>query len=569
MTAEQLDLSKLAIARQREIAWKAGNLSYMVLPHQRPTYDAFWEWQPTKHTIEKRREWRAAGWKFYRLWCWEIARRWGKTVLALLLVIEFCIRRPGSTGLLCTAFQNSIGSIVLKIIRTVFEPEAPPGYCPEYRTSKDGEHHLLYIPAVNSTITLVGLDLHSNKTRGNFQDFCVVTEAGFVAPGKLEEVYTAVIVSQFRGRPWAWALFESSTSPVPDHEFQTKFKEDAEGRGCHVLRTIDDSDLTEEEIEMELAELGGRETATAQREAYCRLIADEQRAVTPSFRDELHVVEPEEVERPQYAYAITALDPGTRDKCGVVWFYVDFRNAVLVVEAAYAESNKNTEIVAEVIRETEERLWQAQQPARAPLRAVRIQDLLKPPQELDVRAPHGGHQHTTEIIGAKVLPGGVVWTAPEGSLTWWHDEKRSLQANPARRITDVAAQMQLDLRELHGLSFENAKKGAGSKKAHINNLDVLLKQCRIRILKNEFTKPLIAQLRSGRWNEKRTDFEESKTLGHLDALMALAYGVRAVPWDKNPYRPSHVDPNEPDLFVSEIYEKKVMRPGSGRKRVNR
>lgn len=564
MSASAIQLSDLDETQKRHMLWKAGNLSYMVLPHQRPVYIAFWEWQGTKHLIEMRRRWKAAGWKFYRLWCWEIARRWGKTVLALLLVIEFCIRRPGSTGLLCTAFQNSIGSIVLKIIRTVFEPEAPPGYCPEYRTSKDGEHHLLYIPAVNSTITLVGLDMHSNKTRGNFQDFCVVTEAGFVAQGKLEDVYTAVIVSQFRGRPWAWALFESSTSPIPDHEFQTKFKEDCQGRDTHVLRTIEDSDLTEEEIEMELAELGGRETATAQREAFCRLIADEQRAVIPSFNPLLHLVEPDEIEVPPYAYAVTALDPGTVDLCGLVFFYLDFIAGEIIVQSSYAESNKNTDIIAEVIRSTEQQLWQAApSPARL-VRPVRIQDLLKPTTE--VRAPGVGLQHTNDIHGAKVLPGGVVWTAPEGALTWWDDEKRSLRANPARRVSDVAAQMQLDLRQLHSLSFETAKKTKGTKKSDINHLDVLFRQCRIRIVKNEANKPLIEQLRSGRWNEKRTDFERTKTLGHLDTMKALAYGVRVVPWEKNPFRPSHVDPNEPDLFVSEIYEKKVMRPAVPRRR---
>lgn len=563
MSAEALDISLLNDVQRRHMLWRAGNLSYMVLPHQRDVYDAFWAWQATKHLMENRRAWKAAGWKFYRLWCWEIARRWGKTVLAILIVIEFCIRRPGSVGLLCTAFQNSIGSIVLKILRTVFEPEAPPGYCPEYRTSKDGEHHVLYIPAVNSTITLVGLDRHSDKTRGNFQDFCLVTEAGFIAPGKLKDVYTSVIVSQFRGRPHAWALFESSTSPVPDHELQTDFKEDCQGRGTHVLRTIDESDLNEEEIAMELAELGGAETATAQREAFCRLIADEQRAVCPSFSELLHTVAANDVELPLYAFAFTSLDPGVRDKCGLVWFYLDFIRGEIIVQSSYAESNKNTAVIAEVIRSTEQELWQAVPLPTKPPQPLRIQDLLKPTTE--IRGPGAGLAHATEIHGSKVLPSGVVWNAPDGALTWWDDEKRSLRANPSRRVSDVAAQVQLDLRELHGLAFETAVKGAGSKKAHINYLDVLLKQCRLRIIRNEANKPLIAQLRSGRWNEKRTDFETSKTLGHLDALMALAYGVRVVPWAKNPWRPSHVDPNAPDLFVSEIYEKKVMRPPQTRK----
>jgi hypothetical protein len=331
-----------------------------------------------------------------------------------------------------------------------------------------------------------------------------------------------------------------------------------------VLKTIDESDLTEEEIEMELDELGGRETAVAQREAFCRVIADEQRAVCPSFNELLHVVAANDVELPLYAYAYTALDPGTRDKCGLVFFYLDFIAGEIIVQSSYAESNKNTDIIAGVIRSTESELWQAVPLPVKPPRDLRIQDLLKPTTE--VRAPGAGVQHATEIAGAKVLPGGVVWNAPEGALTWWDDEKRSLRSNPHRRVSDVAAQMQLDLRQLHGLAFETAKKGAGSKKSDINHLDVLLKQCRIRIIKNPANAPLIAQLRSGRWNEKRTDFEPSKTLGHLDALKALAYGVRVVAWDRNPWRPTHVDPNEPDLIVSEIYERKVMRKPPAQRR---
>lgn len=558
----EIDFKTLSIEQKRHVAWQAGDLSYMVLPYQRPTYDAFWAWQVTKHLIENRRKWKALGAKFHSLWVLEIGRRWGKTVLALLIVIEFCIRRPNSVGLLCTAYQNSIGSIILKIIRTVFEPEAPPGYCPQYYTSKDGETQILYISAVNSTIKLVGLDLHSGKTRGNFQDFVLITEAGFVTG--LEDTYTSVIQPQLKGRPWAFTLQESSTSDVPDHPFQTKFIPDAQLRGCWVQKTIDDTDLTEEEIELELDSVGGRETATAQREYYCRIVVDEQRAVVKTFDPARHVVEAVKV--PEYAYAITALDPGVRDKCGVVFFYVDFLTASIVVQAAFAESNQNTEEIANVIRETEARLWQATPAPRKPLRAVRIQDLLKPAAEIEARAPGAGLQTGTEIIGAKVLPGSVVWNAPEGSLTWWDDNARSLKANPARRVMDVQSQLQLDLRTLHALSFDAAVKGPGSKDAHINNLNVLFKQDRIRIVKNETTEPLIAQLRSGRWNEKFTDFEPNAALGHLDALMALAYGVRAVPWEVNPYRPAHVDPHEVDLIVPEDYQRKVMRPSQGRKR---
>lgn len=565
MSAEALDISLLNETQRRHLLWKAGNLSYMVLPYQRDVYDALWKWQGSKHKLELRRAWKAKGAKYHSLWLFEIGRRWGKTVLVILFIIEFCIRRPNSVGLLCTAYQNSIGSIILKIIRTVFEPEAPAGYCPEYRTSMDGETQLLYIPAVNATIKLVGLDLHAGKTRGNFQDFVAITEAGFVS--ELHDTYTSVIQPQMKGRPWAWSLMESSTSDIPDHDFQTVLKEDAQLREAHTFRTIDDTDLTDEEIELELDSVGGRDSAIAQREYYCRIVVDEQRAVIPEFDEGVHLLEPEQHSRPLYAFGVTSLDPGVRDKCGLVFFYLDFLSASLVVQSSWAESNQNTVQIAEVIRETERELWQAEQSAPTPPKPISIQDLLKPTAE--VLRLGSGQKHSTEIAGARVLPGNVVWQAPEGSMTWWDDEKRSLRANPARRVSDVATQLQLDLRQLHGLSFDTAFKGPGSRKAHINNLRVLFKQQRIRILKTPENAQLIAQLRSGRWNEKQTDFEPSKTLGHLDALMALAYGVRVVPWEKNPYRPTHVDPNEPDLFVSAIYEKTVMRAQPTRRKHGR
>lgn len=563
MSADDVvDPSELSPDELKALCWREGNLSYLVLPHQRDVYDAFWAWQATKHDQARRLEWARAGLLYHHLWHWEIARRWGKTVLAMLLIIEFCIRRPGSVGLLCTAYQTSIASIILKIIRTVFKPEAPNGYCPEYRTSKEGESHLLYIPAVDSTITLVGLDLHSDKTRGNFQDFCVVTEAGFVGLGKLHETYVGAITQQFRGRPWAWSIFESSTSPIPDHEFQVEFKDDAEGRGTHVLRTIEQSDLTPEEIELEEAVLGGKDTAIAQRELYCRIAVDETRAVVPEFDPDRHVVDPEEIERPEYAIAMSSLDPGTRDKCGMVWFYVDFMRACIVVEAAYAESNQNTEVIADVIRDTELRLWGGRlELVPPPLESPRIQDLLKP------TATHHGPTGSTSsraIQGADVLAGGVVWRAPEGALTWWDDKAQTLRPNPWKRISDVQAQMQLDLATLHQLHFANATKGPGSLRTVTNLLRVLFRQDRIRIIRNESTKPLIAQLRSGRWNEQHTDFEKSPRLGHLDALMALGYGARDVPWRLNPFRPLVVDPHQKDLIVPDDYVRKVLKPQPSR-----
>lgn len=51
-------------------------------------------------------------------------------------------------------------------------------------------------------------------------------------------------------------------------------------------------------------------------------------------------------------------------------------------------------------------------------------------------------------------------------------------------------------------------------------------------------KLLIATLRSGMWNEKRTDFERTKALGHADAIASAVYAFRHKNTD-NPYPKNH------------------------------
>ena len=54
---------------------------------------------------------------------------------------------------------------------------------------------------------------------------------------------------------------------------------------------------------------------------------------------------------------------------------------------------------------------------------------------------------------------------------------------------------------------------------------------------------LVDCLKYGLWNEKRTEFLRSDSLGHLDALASLIYGVRIVDQSTNPIPVRH-DPNK-------------------------
>lgn len=70
---------------------------------------------------------------------------------------------------------------------------------------------------------------------------------------------------------------------------------------------------------------------------------------------------------------------------------------------------------------------------------------------------------------------------------------------------------------------------------------------------------LIAQMRDGIWKETATgkaDFERGETLGHLDALAALAMGIRCVDWRLNMHPPETFD------FDNWIVPKGMLRPMS-------
>lgn len=75
--------------------------------------------------------------------------------------------------------------------------------------------------------------------------------------------------------------------------------------------------------------------------------------------------------------------------------------------------------------------------------------------------------------------------------------------------------------------------GKGFQESVINGLRIAIGNEGIIIDKR--CKNLIAHIKYGIWNERRTDFERTESLGHLDGLMALAYLKDNVDVTKNPY----------------------------------
>lgn len=525
--------SALSESERIRLLYQTGRITYKLQRHQRPDHDKFVRWNIERQSDAYRKNVRDIGAQFDNLWVDEKGRRWGKTAKWLIIAGKECLSRPGSRGMIATPLQKSIGGIIVPLTKILFA-DAPAGYFPDYKgtNTATGDHECLYFPAVDSSIKLVGLDKHADALRGSFLDFCIITEAGFVQD--LEETVRAAIYPQFSRRAWAWIALESSTAKQPDHEFNIVFREDARARGCYSMHTIEDNtELSAEDIETEIARAGGRDHPTCKRELFCICERDPEDSVIPEFDEAKHVVEAGPM--PDYAHCYTAADPGTRDPFGMIWGYVDWARDKLVIQRSWAKSNASTAESAEMCKRVEQELWGTAHGVHAANPAV----------------------PTMSILDAVRTAGGLVWAPPASATTYWSESNRTFQPNPYLRVSDTAAQVILDMSVLYGLSFSPTPKDDAT--AAVNALRFAFQQNKIEVWDD--SGPLIAQLRSGQWNDLRTDWQRSSVLGHLDCLAALVYLWRNLRRHINPNPPAIIDMHPADMNIPTDYRRPQVYAG--------
>lgn len=90
------------------------------------------------------------------------------------------------------------------------------------------------------------------------------------------------------------------------------------------------------------------------------------------------------------------------------------------------------------------------------------------------------------------------------------------------RFVDAPGRLRVDLAGHHAYPVLEPRK---------DELDATVNQVRLAFIRGEVEvhprcRLLIETLRSGHFNAKRTDLARTRALGHMDAFMALAYGVR-------------------------------------------
>lgn len=111
-------------------------------------------------------------------------------------------------------------------------------------------------------------------------------------------------------------------------------------------------------------------------------------------------------------------------------------------------------------------------------------------------------------------------------------------------FADLPGQVQVDMQETY--KFQITPPYKDDRDGGINNLRLFFANNQIEI--DPSCTNLIGSLKSGRYNDNRTDFLRSEKYGHCDAIMALMYGCRMLDRVTNPYPISPVS-NERQLHL--------------------
>ena len=157
-----------------ERAWRSGQLSYKLKPHQLPIYDAIQDASENSKTLK------------LGMSC---TRRGGKTFTLLLDASEFAIKNPKSQMRFCAPSQRSIQETIIPIMDIIHSD------CPEDMKPVWKFHKSRYEWANGTTMSIAGTDGGNYKNlRGHNSHRNYIDEAG--SADKLRHIYRSILLPQ-------------------------------------------------------------------------------------------------------------------------------------------------------------------------------------------------------------------------------------------------------------------------------------------------------------------------------------------------------------------------------------
>jgi len=279
------------------------------------------------------------------------SRRFGKSTVAAIIALEFCIRNRDAQVWLTAPTQKMLTTITVPIIRGLIK-DCPLDLTPHYTGNEK-----TYEFASGSVLHLVGTDMKRYEyLRGQTSHLNIIDEAAFSTG--LDYFVNSVMIPQTMTTGGTTILL--STPPLsPAHDFYDMVVQ-AKAEGFYSCYTIDDNtSLTDEQRERYIKKAGGTKSTTYLREYQCQFVTDQDMAIIPEWK-KAYIWEgvPND---PLYKYwrRYVSMDIGVVDLSAVLYGYYDFKEARLYVQAEDRMNGPEmtTRLLAEMIREREKKLW--------------------------------------------------------------------------------------------------------------------------------------------------------------------------------------------------------------------
>ncbi len=297
------------------------------------------------------------------------SRRFGKSYERCLHGVELCLRKPGARVLFLAPFASNAAEIATDLMGQLLI-DCPKELQPTYLAqTKEFVWRRPGLP--DSVMRLRGVNgEHAQYLRGTSADLIIIDEGGIVDDLKslINDVALPMTLTT-NGK-----IIIATTPPKTPGHYSAQLYEELSGAGAYVKLTLRDADHISYAVKCEmLREVGENperiagilagelepETTTAKREFFCEFVTDESSAVVPEFNLAAQREIVRETVRPDYFDAYVGMDPGMRDRSGLLFGHVDFLNGTVVIEdeALLPRNQSSTGGIAKCIKDKERGLW--------------------------------------------------------------------------------------------------------------------------------------------------------------------------------------------------------------------
>lgn len=413
------------------------------------------------------------------------SRQFGKTFWACLLAIMYCLKNPGTSVKYGAAHYTDLSKFIYPTFRKIIEM-MPIHLRPEIVESKKQ----VVFKSSNgkiSVIDLCGLDLNPDGLRGPSVALVLIEEAGYV--DKIHYIYFDVVLPMFTHTQHLNPKCVMLGTPSDDltHDFSTFFFPKAIKEGTYILKTIDDNPLLEEKEKQRIID---EYTKDCNSESSLAIqIAKRDRELYGKVKaDPSKAIIPEWI--PEYEKEVEHDEFfGYYHKYTAMDYGVSDKTVFLFY---YYDFKKSCIVFEDEFHDQ-------------------------------------GSSMTTDALYQGVVS----------------RETERYEGKIFRRVADTTNLLLInDFTNKFKMPFLHVKKDLLH--VMVNEARMWVKSGRVRV--HPRCKELIGCLTHGRWNEKKTAFDESKFFGHFDALAAFIYGLRIVDQQTNPIPVTHGLPKDQSIM---------------------